>query len=192
MEPLNREDKMIKTNYTCDLTNILNIGMSERFDFGSDWFGHPCSESYWNEIRPLVESLSIGKNSGILFRNLESKETKYYMPFLQAFMCELENQLRDNPQAPGKLVEYLLRKLGFPSREKKSTYMITQVNLPKRFIYIGFIPGSKTTLELYLDGGWQFTFKIHDVVSDVKPSLKFDIKIVGMPISALKINSIWK
>lgn len=196
---------------------VKHSRLSNTIDFGNIWFGVPCSDSYWDEVRPLFESLSLEKSRGSLFRDLKDKETKYYIPLLNAFMRELENQLRNNPQVPGKLVEYLLGKFDFykiisidaqkytciqavnlhdtlslPSKKKKSPYEITQVKLPTRFIYMGFVPDSKTTLELYLDGGWQFTFRIHNASSKVEPSLKFDIKIIGMPTSVITINCRWK
>lgn len=48
------------------------------------------------------------------------------------------------------------------------------------------------TVELYMDGGWQFTFRIHNAETYVIPSLKFDIQIVGMPTAIITINCLWK
>lgn len=61
-----------------------------------------------------------------------------------------------------------------------------------RIVSLDFKPNSLTTLELYLNNGWQFTFRIHNAEKEVKPSLKFDIQIVGMPTSIISIDSKWK
>ena len=55
-----------------------------------------------------------------------------------------------------------------------------------------FKPDSKNTLELYLDRGWQFTFRIHNASSKVESSLKFDVQIIGVPTSIVSIDCKWK
>lgn len=42
---------------------------------------------------------------------------------------------------------------------------------------------------MYLDNGWQFSFRIHNASTKVETSLKFDIQIIGMPASIITINS---
>ena len=51
-----------------------------------------------------------------------------------------------------------------------------------------FKPESKNTIELYMNEGWQFSFRIHNASTIVEPSLKFDIQIEGMPTSIISIN----
>lgn len=51
--------------------------------------------------------------------------------------------------------------------------------------------GSKNTLELYLDGGWKFSFRIHNALTKVESSLKFDIQIIGMPKIIISIDCRW-
>ena len=55
-----------------------------------------------------------------------------------------------------------------------------------------FVPGKTNTVELYMDGGWQFSFRIHNAETYVKASLKFDIQIVGMPAAIITINCNWR
>ena len=43
-----------------------------------------------------------------------------------------------------------------------------------------------------MDGGWQFSFRIHNAETYVVPTLKFDIQIVGMPTAIITINCLWK
>lgn len=185
MKALIREEIMIRYSPTYDSSNILNTEMLEVFDFGNDWFGLPCSESYWNDVTSLFEPLSIEKSNG-LFRDLENKKT-----LLHAFMRELERLLKNDTQVAGKLVEYLLTKSCLPSKGNKSSYVIPRAKLPTRFVYMGFVPDSKTTMELYLDKGWQFTFQVHNAIFNEVPTLKFDIKIIGRPTSLMAINCKW-
>ena len=74
--------------------------------------------------------------------------------------------------------------------QKKSEVPV--VALPTRIVHIDFVPDSNNTVEVYMDGGWQFTFRIHNAATYVEPSLKFDIQMVGMPTAILTINCIWK
>ena len=42
-----------------------------------------------------------------------------------------------------------------------------------------------------MDGGWQFSFRIHNASTIVEPSLKFDIQFVGEPTSVSVIRCKW-
>ena len=61
-----------------------------------------------------------------------------------------------------------------------------------RIVSLEYKPDSKNTLELYLDGGWQFCFRIHNASTKVESSLKFDIQIIGMPTTIISIDCRWK
>ena len=63
--------------------------------------------------------------------------------------------------------------------------------LPTRIVNLEFKPNSTNTVELYMDGGWQFSFRIHNAATKVETSLKFDIQIVGMPTTIITINCSW-
>lgn len=54
-----------------------------------------------------------------------------------------------------------------------------------------FKPNSTNTVELYMDGGWQFNFRIHNASTKVETSLKFDVQIVGIPATIISINCSW-
>jgi hypothetical protein len=77
-------------------------------------------------------------------------------------------------------------------KTKKPSIIVPLAQLPTSIINIDFKPGSSNTVELYLDAGWQFSFRIHNASTYVEPSLKFDIQIIGMPATVILINSEWK
>lgn len=187
--------------------------LSSRLDFGESWFGVSCSEQYWKNIAPIFSMLEQAKNEGVLFSDLPNKEDEVYVPILEAFQKELVRIFKTHADAPAKLVEYLLGRYDFykvisadakkytciqavnlhgtlneSSATEESCLVIPKVKLPTRVIHIGFIPESKTTVELYMDKGWQFTFRICNSKKAVESSLKFDIKIIGMPTAALSLD----
>jgi hypothetical protein len=47
------------------------------------------------------------------------------------------------------------------------------------------------TVYVSLDSGWQISMRIHSASSIVEPSLKFDVRLVGVPNSMLSILSDW-
>ena len=63
--------------------------------------------------------------------------------------------------------------------------------LPTRIVSLGYKQGSKNTLELCLDYGWQFSFRIHNASTKVETSLKFDIQIIKMPETVVSIDRQW-
>ncbi len=191
--------------------------LSPTIDFGDKWFSLPCSEKYWDDVNPLFDYLKKEKNKGTLWRELPDKENDVYVPLLNAFIDEIERSYNKNSEVPRKMVEYLLGEYDFykvvsidedkitqiltfnmrgtlnqKTKTTQPTTLIPKASLPNRLIKIGFKPNKKNTIEMFLDEGWQFSFRIHNASTKVEPSLKFDIQIVGMPTTIISINCIWK
>ena len=154
---------------------------------------------------------------GSKWRDLPDKEGEVYIPLLEAFVREVQRSNDLNPEVPRRMVEYLLGEYDFykvisvdakrttqiltfnlrgtlnqASRHEKPRTEIPIASLPTRIVDIGFKPGSNNTIELYMDGGWQFSFRIHNAPTKVETSLKFDIQIIGMPTTIVSINCIWR
>jgi len=190
--------------------------LSHCLDFGKKWYGIPCSSEYWNSIKPTFDYLKKEKKLGSIFEELPHKDENIYKPILSAFLAEVKRQNKLDSNLPQKMVEYLLGKYDFyklisvdrerltriqsfnlhgtlnqSSKRARSSIPVPLVSLPTRIVSFDFVPGSLNTLELYMDGGWQFTFRIHNASTKVEPSLKFDIQIVGMPTTIITINCIW-
>lgn len=195
---------------------VKHSRLSKNLDFGEKWYNIPCSQDYWNDIKPVFAYLENEKKKNKSFSELEDKENDVYIPLLRAFINEINRQYKQSPDIPARLVEYLLCKHDFYkviSIDKKrisqiqaynlhgtlnkagentqSTINIPIVTLPTRIVNLDFVPNSTNTVELYMDGGWQFTFRIHNASTKVETSLKFDIQIVGMPTAIITINCEW-
>lgn len=196
---------------------VKHSRLSSRLDFGKSWYSIPCSQDYWNAVTPVFNYLSKEKSLGKKFSDLPNKEEDVYIPLLNAFKNELSYQSKLHKEVPARMVEYLLGKFDFykvisidskeitriqgfnmhgslnlPSKNKSAKIEVPIVTLPTRIVLIEFAPGRKNTLEIYMDGGWQFSFRIHNASTYVEPSLKFDIQIIGMPTAILTINCLWK
>ncbi|WRB38339.1 HaeIII family restriction endonuclease [Helicobacter pylori] len=187
---------------------VKHSRLSKDLDFGGKWLGVRVSQNYKDTIKPLFERLENAKKEGMLWRDFPNKEQEIYAPLLQAFKKEVlridENKKNKVPQ---KMVEYLLGKYDFYKailleREQKTKLEAYHFNntlnrsvknkpkriiplskLPTRMIYFDFKPKSFNTLELVLDEGWSFSLRIHNASSRVEPSLKFDIKLLSIPVS---------
>lgn len=196
---------------------VKHSRLAKKLDFGDKWFNHPCSPTYWDMIYEIFEYLEVEKSRHTAWHDLPDKEEGVYVPLLKAFMDEIKRSAKENPDVPKKMVEYLLGEYDFykvisvdvkrftqvesfnvhgtlnkPSKEHKPVRIIPVVSLPTRIVAFDFKPNSNNTLELYMDGGWQFSFRIHNASTLVEPSLKFDIQIIGMPTTILTINCLWK
>jgi hypothetical protein len=195
---------------------VKHSRLSSHLDFGKSWYSIPCSATYWNNVKPVFDFLTAQKQAKVKFSELEDKENDVYIPILEAFIEEVTYQYNLHKELPKKMVEYLLGKYDFykmisidksklttiqgfnlhgtlnlPGEKKKSAIEIPLVALPTRIVRLDFVPGSSNTVELYMDGGWQFSFRIHNAATYVEPSLKFDVQIVGMPTAIITINCIW-
>ena len=136
---------------------------------------------------------------------------------LNAFIEELRDAYANHKELPQKMVEYLLGEYDFykiisidnkrltqinsfnlhgtlnqNGKRRKATSSIPRILLPTRIVSLGFKPDSDNTVELYMDGGWQFSFRIHNASTMVESSLKFDIQIIGMPTTIVTISCSWK
>ena len=76
-------------------------------------------------------------------------------------------------------------------KKQKVQITVPIVSLPTRLVNIELKPGTTNKVELYLDNGWQFSFRIHNASTVVEPSLKFDVQIEGIPASIISINCLW-
>lgn len=196
---------------------VKHSRLAKDLDFGQKWYNVPCSNGYWNNIKPIFDFLQVEKTKGTYFRDLPSKEDQIYVPILNAFMTEIKMQVEKNNSIPKKLVEYLLSKYDFykiisldcqrittiqsfnmygtlnkPSKKELPKIIVPSIELPKNLLYIGFKPNSKTTIYMSFDNGWQFSFRIHNAKDIIETSLKFDIQIVGMPAEVnIKYNCNW-
>ena len=196
---------------------VKHSRLSKKIDFGSKWYGVPCSQQYWDEVISIFDYLEDEKSKETLWKNLPDKENDVYVPLLNAFKEEIKRSNNLNSKIPRRMVEYLLGEYDFykvvsidakritqiftfnlrgtlnqASKTTQPNTLIPVANLPTRIISIDFKPEKNNTIELYMDEGWQFSFRIHNASSKVEPSLKFDIQIVGMPTTIIAINCIWK
>lgn len=195
---------------------VKHSRLGKTLDFGNKWFGVKCSEQYWNEVGPIFSYLNNEKMLGTNWRDLPHKEKDVYVPLLKAFIEEIKRSYQKHPELPKRLVEYLLGEYDFykvisidkrkitkiqtynlrgtlnkATRNKKPKTIIPISNLPTRMVAIDFKPLSTSTVELYLDNGWQFSFRIHNASTKVETSLKFDIQIIGMPSTIISLECLW-
>lgn len=195
---------------------VKHSRLAKGLDFGKKWFGIPCSDQYWKDIKPIFDYLAIQKSDKKNWSDLPAKDTTVYVPLLQAFIDELNRSNTIDSSVPQKMVEYLLGEFDFykvisidskritriqsynmhgqlnqASRTIMPQIQIPVASLPTRIVKLEFKPNSTNTVELYMDGGWQFSFRIHNAATKVETSLKFDIQIVGMPTTILTVNCNW-
>lgn len=196
---------------------VKHSRLSHLIDFGEKWYGYPCSRQYWDSIHPIFHYLQQEQKLKTAWNSIPQKASRVYIPILQAFMQEIRYSYEKHKDLPGKLVEYLLGEYDFykiisvdnrkstlinafnlhgtlnqDGKKKHASIKIPSALLPSRIVSIEMKPDSDNTVELYLDGGWQLSFRIHNASTLVQPSLKFDIQIIGMPATIITIDCKWK
>ena len=195
---------------------VKHSRLSHKLDFGKEWYGIPCSSEYWNDISGIFNCLSDEKSNNTKWSDIKDKDKNIYTPLLKAFIAEINRAFTGDPSVPRKLIEYLIGindyykiiscdskkmtlirsfnihgTLNKPSKVKVSALVIPIVELPTELISVRFKPDSSNTVEMYLNNGWQLSFRIHNASTFVEPSLKFDIQFIGMPASVVTFNCLW-
>lgn len=191
--------------------------LSATIDFGDKWYKSPCSDSYWNTIKPIFAKLKKLKEQKEKWSDLPNKEDDFYFPVVNAFIDELNRAYQSDHTITAKFISYLLGvrdfykvvavdskqvtefqsfnlrgELNKDGKKNKATIIIPKADLPTEIIKLRFKPESKSTAELYLNNGWSFLFRIHNASTIVEPSLKFDIQFLGVPANIITINCVWK
>ena len=183
---------------------VKHSRLSAQLDFGDKWLGVPCSQQYFQEIAPLFEELRLRKSNDELWRDLEHKDERFYVPLLEAFSGELQRINAANAgQIPCRMVKYLLGRKDFykliaedqqrttrieafnlngtlnrNSGDHRSETRIRRLRMPTRFLDIALKAESRNTLEVVCDNGVGFSMRIHNASSKIEPSLKFDITLI--------------
>ncbi|KEA45825.1 hypothetical protein CR66_05295 [Campylobacter mucosalis] len=185
---------------------VKHSRLSKTLDFGKKWYDLPCSSEYFFQISPIFEMLN--RLKGTKWSELKDKQNLVYLPILNAFKDEILSQNKSHNIA-SKMVEYMLGKFDFYKLIGNDKQKITQIlvfnlrgnlgknsltilpisKLPNRIISLDFKQNSKNTLELYLDNGWSFKFRIHNASTMIEPSLKFDIGFLGVPATIVSFNT---
>lgn len=188
---------------------VKHSRLSHVLDFGQEWLGIRCSQTYWNDIEPIFdyikEQIDLRKTWGDLG---DDKFSRVYTPLLEAFKKELLFINQHNEGIPQKLIQYLIGRYPFYKIIKddshnlvvvksfningelnktvngvKARYKTPKLALPTRIVEFDYKEkrGVKDTLDLILDGGWEISFRIHNASTNLEPSLKFDIQLLGNP-----------
>ncbi len=186
---------------------VKHSRLSMNIDFGDKWLGVPCSQNYFEEIKPVFDMLANlkTKNKSTKWTSIENMHQVVYLPILNAFRKELLRLDNENPNIVAEnLVQYLIGNedfykvikgtkkveiqaynlhgtLNLPFENIKPKAKIQKLKLPSRLIEIVYQDNSTTTLLVSLNEGWQISFRIHNASSRVEPSLKFDINLVSSP-----------
>lgn len=184
--------------------SVRHLRLSDRIDFGNQWFGLPCSKDYFLAIMPIFNRLRQLRVQNLKWQEIEGKETDVYTPLLDAFKNELELINKNHHGVPKKLLQYLIgnkdfykiikkhttvtiqafnlgRTLGQNAGNKKPPNKITQTPLPNSIIKIKYKDNSNNTIQIFMDEGWALDLRIHNASTRVEPSLKFDIVLTGLP-----------
>jgi len=163
--------------------------LSDSIDFGQQWYGIPCSENYWAEVKPVFQRLHKLRDRRKKFNEIADKNDQIYIPILDAFIRETK-MFADSE----RMMRYLIGQHDFYKVIKENGTILLQsfnlsgtlkwgkkLPLPIRIIDCKVKDGSRTTAEMYMDKGWSVSFRIHNARSLVEPSLKFDVQLVGVP-----------
>ena len=126
---------------------VKHSRLAKSLDFGEKWFGIPCSNQYWSDIKPVFDYLSAQKNEKKDWRDLPSKEQLVYIPLLKAFIDEVLRSNNLDCSVPQKMVEYLLGEFDFYKIISINSKRITKI---QTYNLHGTLNRSSKIVEKYL------------------------------------------
>ncbi len=99
---------------------VKHSRLSATIDFGKEWFGIPCSDTYFETVVPIFNELKEWRQNAItrgeaipLWNDIPDKAERYYIPVLKAFLEEMKRLSEKDTSVPKKLIEYMLGRYDF-------------------------------------------------------------------------------
>ena len=72
-------------DYTIETESKWTANLSSTIDFGKEWLGLNCSDTYYKTVFPIFTELNQLKEQNELWCNLKDKHKRFYIPILEAF-----------------------------------------------------------------------------------------------------------
>jgi hypothetical protein len=102
--------------------------LSKTLDFGKEWFGINCNETYFNEIAPIFDNLLSLKEMKKKWAEIPDKPETVYLPVLKAFIKELNSLYAKHKNVVAERIVIYLRELlktsVFRSLPLKKAYLV--------------------------------------------------------------------
>jgi len=167
--------------------------LSETIDWPHLWTGEYATSEYWRDVRPLFHNLRISEAEK--WSDLPNKHHDFYVPFLNAFISELERQYEIKGATMARnFMRYMIGRYDFYKVMKENGSVSVQsfnignslhwgkrIALPTEIIRAELKPQSTTTLLLTFNHGWALSMRIHNAETRLTPSVKFAVALVGQP-----------
>lgn len=195
---------------------VKHSRLSPTIDFSKNWYGVPCDVIYKQEVAPVFEMLKTYQKRRVKWSEMKNKAEEVYLPLLNSFIGQIKRNYAENRKIIHSLFLYLLGTFDYykiisldnkrctlikpfnmrgdlnkPFKDVKPGISINILELPDELIELRIKPNSSNTVEMFLNKGWQLSFRLHNASTYVEPSLKFDIRFLGMPPSALSFECLW-
>jgi len=174
-------------------------------DFGQEWFLQPCSNEYYEKIRPIFDELRALEERNGKWKDMPRKEERFFYLFQNALLSELKRMDEAHPgKIPAAMLVLLAGKKDFyrmvPDENKGQTRLeacnlfgtlglsqsrgkgsrITKLKFPHTFFQ-----ASKRIINdvfvLATDEGWAYSFRVGGCGGKVEAQLCVDLELVGVP-----------
>jgi hypothetical protein len=176
--------------------------LSGKIDFIRKWDLSKCgcTDIYWNDIKKIfveIDGIRSSSKGKATWKELPNVRSDIYKPLMQAFSDELVRQTSVSLGASKELCEGMVRYLigqqdFYKVIRRKSPDLVeiqgfnlggslacSKTKLPSRVLDVETV--SDSTINLFMDEGYSFSFRIHSASTLVERSLKLDIRAIGLP-----------
>lgn len=179
--------------------------LSGVLDFVQMWGLDPngCSQIYWDKIKPLFNELKLIRKESdatALWADLENKPERFYWPLLDAWADEINRLCAVSEERSAEvcreMIAYLIGRNDFykvichgahtvhlQAYNFNGTLATRRTKYPDSIISINKKNGGIYSKTIVFNHGYSINFRIHNASSRVEPSLKFDIKAMGLPVN---------
>ena len=203
-----RGDWSIGLSCKHDHEAVKHPRLSPTIDFGEEWLETPCSDEYFEDIKPVFNGLFEFIEQDSEWKEIEDLDKRCYRPMLEAVMNELEKIQIVNPKSAANLIHYMLGKndfykiiqettnrrtkitpfninntLGKPSGQHKPESKIKTIKLPTRIVDMRVFRkrNLENWLEIICDNGWTVSMRIHNASKKVEMSFKLHVELTSSP-----------
>ena len=185
----------LEIGISCKWNNesIRSPRLSDKNNFGKNWLGISCSESYLKKMKKIFKGTRTSKKKWSDI-NENEKIKKYYKPVCNAFISEFKALEKKDSLVAEKFVQFVLGKEDYYKiigrfdesvvdiYNFKKTLPHKKIPLPTKIekieiVHVRKLEKNGITFSMSFDKGWQFHLRVHSADNELSPSLKLEITL---------------
>ena len=204
----------VSCKHNHDAVKHPRVGLNGKSDFLDKWTSgrFKCSEAFFHSLSS-ISNLLVDNKGGSWESVFPDIDIDLYKPISEAVQKEIK-RLQGQPEFVTVLFSYMIGEYDFYKmmafdKERRTQLSVFNIQgslnkktkfkkpervlkqTPKPRVILAVTEISNSTFQILFDEGWAFSLRIHNASGKIEPSLKYDVRLVGVPFELVNISFPW-